>query len=75
MVFFYTLKEELISKVKFAKRILIKDKIEDWRTRWSRRPLLMKTPKSQLTAEQPIDEKGLEATKKDSLLPKTKKKP
>ena len=38
-------------------------------------PLLMKTPKSQLTAKQPLTKKTLEPTKKDTLHPKTKKKP
>ena len=35
----------------------------------------MKTPKSQLTAEQPLTKKLLEPTKNDTLHPKTKKKP
>ena len=38
-------------------------------------PLLMKTPQSQLTAEQPTNKKMLEPTKKENLHPKTKKKP
>ena len=43
-----------------------------------RSPLLMKTPKLQLTAEQASTKKKkkmLEPTRKDTLLPQTKKKP
>ena len=36
--------------------------------------LLMRTPESQLTAEQPSTKKVLEPTKKDTLYPKTKEK-
>ena len=36
---------------------------------------LTRTTKSQLTAEQPLTKKTLEPTKKDTLHPKTKKKP
>ena len=38
-------------------------------------PLLMETPKSQLTAEQPPTKKCWNLPKKDTLHPKTKNKP
>lgn len=38
-------------------------------------PHLMKTPKSELTAKQPLTKKTLKHTTKDILHPKTKKEP